>query len=388
MSKSPKKSLLSLPLKVILTEEGASYFIQNKKKLSRMRLADNIEEYGVSLNNFSPQTIQHMILVGYISKLEISVPEFASCRQDVLDLSKLIVFSLLYKQFDRAVFSSLIETECVRKHNRTNPSQLIDKRDSVSDQQINFFLRGKDNVVAEAKKALLEPLWCSFVNGKELTIEEQNICMLMTEKFLTRMSRINWYIVIKFFKEKGGEEIINCIHGLLKDYVEKSKVAEYISVMVMELALNSETANMKKEVKRIYRTHPDPESLIFDPEVRKKVIAEMEKLHDVVSISWRLGGGSSSIGKQGRLQITLYSREDEFQEVKESIETKRSADLRKRSLIDFYKELPEGDEGVDLGLYYLSYLDEECKKINVKFESLVNQYSASDLMVITLVFNF
>ena len=74
-----------------------------------MRLADNIEEYGVSLNNFSPQTIQHMILVGYISKLEISVPEFASCRQDVLDLSKLIVFSLLYKQFDRAVFSSLIE---------------------------------------------------------------------------------------------------------------------------------------------------------------------------------------------------------------------------------------------------------------------------------------
>ena len=134
--------------------------------------------------------------------------------------------------------------------------------------------------------------------------------------------------------------------------------------------------------------HPDPESLIFDPEVRKKVIAEMEKLHDVVSISWRLGGGSSSIGKQGRLQITLYSREDEFQEVKESIETKRSADLRKRSLIDFYKELPEGDEGVDLGLYYLSYLDEECKKINVKFESLVNQYSASDLMVITLVFNF
>ena len=85
----------------------------------------------------------------------------------------------------------------------------------------------------------------------------------------------------------------------------------------------------------------------------------------------------------------MYSREDEFQEVKESIETKRSADLRKRSLIDFYKELPEGDEGVvDLGLYYLSYLDEECKKINVKFESLVNQYSASDLMVITLVFNF
>ena len=61
---------------------------------------------------------------------------------------------------------------------------------------------------------------------------------------------------------------------------------------------------------------------------------------------------------------------------------------RKKTLIDFYRELPEGQEGTDLGLYYLSYLDDACKKVNVKFESLVNQYSASDLTVINLNFNF
>ena len=33
-------------------------------------------------------------------------------------------------------------------------------------------------------------------------------------------------------------------------------------------------------------------------------------------------------------------------------------------------------------------LDVACKKVNVKFESLVNQFSASDLTVITLNFNF
>ncbi len=64
------------------------------------------------------------------------------------------------------------------------------------------------------------------------------------------------------------------------------------------------------------------------------------------------------------------------------------SNTNKKSLIDFYRELPEGQEGTDLGLYYLSYLDDACKKVNVKFESLVNQFSASDLTVINLNFNF
>ena len=64
----------------------------------RFKLADNVEEYGIALNKFSPQSIQNMILLDYISKIEISMPEFISSRQDVMDLCKVIVFSILYKQ--------------------------------------------------------------------------------------------------------------------------------------------------------------------------------------------------------------------------------------------------------------------------------------------------
>ena len=73
MCAAGKKFTLNLPLKVILTEEGASHFISHKMKLLRFRLADNIEEYGVSLNPFSPQSLQNMILANYISKIEISM---------------------------------------------------------------------------------------------------------------------------------------------------------------------------------------------------------------------------------------------------------------------------------------------------------------------------
>ena len=381
-----KKSMLELPLKVILTEDGASNFINHKKKLIRFRLADNLDEYGISLNKFSPQSIQSMLLLDYISKIEISMPEFVSSRQEVIDLSKIVVFSLLYKQFDRDIYMSIIQCDCVRKHNRANPAHLIDEKTKMSEKQLRSILVNKDAIIGQVRKEILDPVWNSIRENKEYSIEEKNVYMLMTEKFMNRMSLMNWYIITLFHKSDGFAEMISSIRNLLAQYMEKSRVAEYISVMVMELALNNENTNIRKEAKGLYPAVDDINSLVVDPEVRSKIVKELQRKRVLVSVSWKLGGGSTSIGKQGRLQITLYNKDDEFQEVKENIEMKATADTNKKTLIDFYRDVPDG--GTDLGLYYLSYLDDACKKVDVKFESLVNQFSASDLTVINLIFNF
>ena len=81
MASTVKKTMLDLPLKVILTEEGASHFISHHKKLMRFRLADNVEEYGITLSKFAPLSLQRMFLLDYVSKIEISLPEFVSSRQ-------------------------------------------------------------------------------------------------------------------------------------------------------------------------------------------------------------------------------------------------------------------------------------------------------------------
>ena len=384
-----KKFILNLPLKVILTEEGTSHFISNKKKLLRIRLADNLEEYGISLNPFSPQSIQNMIMVDYISKIEISMSEFVSVRQEVMDLAKVVVYSILYKQFDRQVFADVIKCDCVRKHNRANPSELIDERTRIEDKQLRAMISKKESVIRQAKKEILDPVWKSIMENKEYSLEERNIYLLMTEKFLNRLSLMNWYIILKFFKDKEGFSQINiAIRHLLQIYMEKSRVAEYISILLMELALNAENQNLKKEAKVLYNGVDDLDSLLFDPEVRTKIINELKRKHELVSLSWKLGGGSTAIGKQGRLQIMVLNKSDENQEAKANIEDKMAADTNKRSLIDFYREIPDGQGSTDLGLYYLSYLDDACKKLNVKFESIVNQFANQDLTIINLIFNF
>lgn len=388
MCAAGKKLMLELPLKVILTQNGVSNFISHSKRVARQRLADNVDEYGISLNRFSPQSIQSMLLLDYISKIEISMSEFVSSRQEVMDLSKIIVYSLLYKQFDRDIYSQIIECECVRKHNRAHPTQLIDEKTKMSEKQLRAVLANKDEAIGATRKQILEPVWAEICENKDYSIEEKNVFMLMTEKFMNRMSLMNWYIIALFHKSEGFDDIVLKIRNLLAQYMEKSRVAEYISVMIMELALNSENANIRKEAKIMYPDVDDVNSLIQDPERRGKIVKELQRKRVNVSCQWKLGGGSTSIGKQGRLQITLFNKDDEFQEVKEDIETKATADTHKKSLIDFYREIPDGDEGTGLGLYYLSYLDDACKKVDVKFESLVNQFTASDLTVINLIFNF
>lgn len=383
-----KKTMLSLPLKVILTEDGASNFISKKKKLTRFRLADNLDEYGILLKNFSPKSVQNMILLDYISKMEMSMPEFVSSRQEVMDLSKIIVFSLLYKQFNKEIFSAILQCECIREYNRKNPTHIIDERTKMPERQLRSMLAKKDSIICDIRKDILNPVWDSIQANKEFSIEEKNVYMLMSEKFMNRMGLMNWYIITLFHKNENFSDMIISIRNIINSYMEKSKVAEFISVMIMELAINNENTNLKNEGKKMFPGEEDMNMVILDPENRAKIVQQLKKQNIMVTVAWKLGGGSTSIGKQGLLKITVYNKNDEFHDVKENLEDKIAADTKKKSLVDFYKELPEGEGGTDLGMYYFSYLDDACKKVNIKFESIVNQFASSELTVINLIFYF
>ncbi len=389
MAAGEKKSILNLPLKIILTQEGSTFFIRQNKKLLKFKLADNVEEYGISLDEFTPGTIQRLLLIDYISKIEISKPEFVSSRQETMDLSKLIVYSVLYRQYDAYIFNKILSSDVIKKWNRLNPANIIDEKTHINDNFLRSVLKKNEKIIFEAKQEILSPLYTFINKNTSLLPEEKNIQLLLSEKFMNNLRPFTWFIITKFKDADGFDSILKTIRSSLTEYMDKSKIAEYISLMLMELVINAENTNLRKEVKNMYKGSVDPNTVMFDPNIRKKVIAELERKHELVFLSWKLGGGSTSIGTQGKLQITLYNKEDQQSEaVRENINDKKNADLKKKSLIDFYKEIPEGGEDTSLGMYYLSYLSEACEKVNVRFESNANQFRDSDLTVINLSFVF
>lgn len=388
MASGEKKSILNLPLKIILTQEGSTFFIRQNKKLLKFKLADNVEEYGISLDEFTPATVQRLLLIDYISKIEISKPEFVTSRQEVMDLSKLIVYSVLYRQYDAYIFNQILSSDVIKKWNRLNPANIIDEKTHINENFLRNVLKKNESIIYEAKQEILSPLYTFINKNTSLLPEEKNIQLLLSEKFMNNLRPFTWFIITKFRDADGFDSILRTIRTSLTEYMDKAKIAEYISLMLMELVINAENTNLRKEAKNMYKGTVDPNTVMFDPNIRKKVIAELERKHELVFLSWKLGGGSTSIGTQGKLQITLYNKDDQSEGVRENINDKKNADLKKKSLIDFYREIPEGEEDTSLGMYYISYLSEACEKVNVRFESMANQFRDSDLTVISMTFVF
>jgi len=380
-----RKSIIDLPVKLVLTEEGTSFFIRKGKNLKKFKLADNVEEYGIILDSFTPASLQRMMLVDYVSKVEISKSEFMSTRQEVMDLSKLVVYSMLYRQYDAYIFARVLASDVIKKWNRLNPANIIDDKTHINDSFLQGVLKDKDGDLREIKREILAPMRAYISKNSALLPEEKNIQLLLSEKFLDNLRPFTWFIVTKFKGSDGYEQLVKDLRASLAEYMEKSKIAEYVSLMIMELAMNAENNNLKREAKAIFKGAVDMNAVLFDPNIRRQVIDALERKGDLVYLSWKIGSRGASVGMQGRLQFTLYNKESEYQAVKETFDERKNADLKKKSLQDFYKQLPESEANTELGLYYLSYLSEACEKVNVKFESLVNQMPGSDLTVISLV---
>ena len=144
----------------------------------------------------------------------------------------------------------------------------------MSEKQLRGILINKDDVISAIRKEILDPVWEAIRSNKDYSIEEKNVYMLMSEKFMNRMGLMNWYIITLFHKADGFSDMIVSIRNLLSSYMEKSKVAEYISVMVMELALNNENANIRKEAKNMFPNIDDINALLLEPETRTKIVKE------------------------------------------------------------------------------------------------------------------
>lgn len=387
MGSQERKAIIALPVTVILTDIGTTFFIKNKKMLRKFKLADNIEEYGILLDHFTPSSLQRMMLIDYVSKVEISDSEFVTIRQDVMDISKLVTYSMMYRQYDAYIFQRVLASDVIKNWNRKNPANIIDDRTKINDAFLSTVLKEKEKDIAEIKQSVLSPMYAFINRNSNLLPEEKNIQLLLSEKFLNTLRPFTWFIIAKFKGQDGYDALIKDIRTGLAEYMEKAKIAEYVALNVMELAANAENNNLKREAKEIFKGAVDMNAVLFDPNIRHQVLDSLQRKGELVYISWKLGSRGTSIGTQGKLHITIYNKESEYEKMKEAFDEKKHADLKKRSLQDFYKALPEGESNTDLGLYYLSYLSEACEKVNVKFESFVNQISGSDLTVVTMAIN-
>jgi len=389
MANGNRKPIINLPVKITLTNEGVSWFISHNRKLSKFRTVDDLLEYGVSLDCFYPVSLQKMISIDYLYKIEISCIEFSSKRKEIMDLSKLLVYGILYKKFDYEIFWQFIKSPLIKKWNRINPSRIIDENSIFNELFLKNMMARNTELISEIFKEILDPITLNIKEDLSLSPEEQYIQICLSKRYLESIRSIVWWILSKSRKLGEYSLIIPVIRAKLTEFLDKAKIAEYLALMVMELAANAENTRFREIARDIYKRQVvDIERLIVNKEIREALCRRMEKRGDQLYMMWKISGKGASIGTENRLKVVLFNRKYDYDKLKEEVEDKKRLDLKNKNLFDFYQEIPEQKKNKELGFFYLSYLNEACEKQNVRFDSNVSQLPQRDLTVITLSLKF
>jgi hypothetical protein len=361
--------------------------MRQKVKMNRLKMGDNTEDFGVSLEKVTPSSLQRMILSDYISKLEISGVDPVESRAEIIDLSKLIIFSVLYTQFNYESLSRILNSGVVKKWNHANPFSVIDEKTQFKEESLRQFLSGHKTELEAIRKDLFDPLADSIEKDDHLLADEKKQQIQLAEKLLTFANSLIWFILLKFRSDKDYLFLIRDVRLCLLEFMKKSIIAEYAALMIIELACNIENLNLLREAKLFYRTtRIDMHRVLQDPNIRVPLLEELKKKNSLITFSWKIGGSDTSIGTRGRFQVILYDKEVNYREIRENLEATKTADITRFNLSDYYKQLLKQGNDLDLGMYYLSFLNEACENVGVKFESIVNEVQNSDLTITALSF--
>ena len=364
-----KKPHIELETKAILANDGVGFFVNRGYKLKKVLTADGGIQFGVKLTRITPNSLQHMIRIGYFSSLETSHVEFTTVRSDLMDLSKLAIFGFLYRRFDKEIFDLLIDSPLVKVWNRLNPGRVIDERTKVSDSNLKSILMKNSDLLKSIRKSITAPVVKTIMFNNSLLADEKNVMIFLSDRFLDNVRSFVWFILMEFSPDKKYEALIGKIRERLELYIRRSAIADYLTLLLIELMISAETLNMQNFAKRNKILGISAREILHNPAKRKTLLEAMKTASTNLVIGWRFGNPRTiSIRSDDKLQLVIYGSKADYDDFKEKfsegMESQSSVSLQ-----EFYHSTSVGNP--ELGLQYQGYLREACSEVGLHFTSRV-----------------
>ncbi len=361
-----QRGKIDIPMKVVFTEDGVIYFTSQNKKISRFKLSDGAEEYGIQVVDFSPATIQRMQLLGYINKFELPANDILQKRKEFIDLVKLLTYGMLYRQFDTTVFDALVESELIKTWNRHNVKNPIDHKTRINNQVLSNFLEKNEAAVNEIKHLVQEPVLRRISASEHLQESEKRIHGFLSEKFVSNLNLLIYFILSVHHGSPSYLQLTRMMQQKLANYMDRSSIPEYLALMMVELITSVKMSNAGDSLQNSILKNDDEEIVVLCRISKKK----------------------NEPGDRGKLHFMISNRKSGFESIKQQINSRITTTVAGKSLKDFYESNSDMQESMHLGLYYLSYLNEACRKVNINFESFINRNERDNQTLIHLILSF
>jgi hypothetical protein len=313
---SPKNPIIELPVKITLTSEGIEWFIKHKRQLQRLRMADDSLEYGIPLASISASSLQKMINIDYIATVELARTEFTGKRRQIIDLTKLIVYRILYRKFENETFRVFLDSPLIQRWNRRYPARIIDADSSFNHTYVENLLMSVAPELPLVSQDIQRPLLEQTRDDPGLSEEEKQILYFLSDRYMISIRNIMWCVLVKSRGQREYNTMIRHLQRVLAGYLAKGRIAEYLALLLNELLTYTETAHYMEIARKRYPGRKMRLQDLRDPDLRSEIRRAMQESRDLLFLSYQVSGKGPSIGTENRLRIEVFNRTGEHQAIK------------------------------------------------------------------------
>jgi len=362
---------INLAVRLFLTDLGETSLGQ-ESRIEHVDTAGGVKKPTVTGDRLLAVTLKKFIITSRINQIEVSRAELVSKKHEISDLTKLIVYALLYRLFP----SNLLEALDAGGFTPGREDAAIDRiwmeknRHVRHEIRLELFNLARPAILDERKSAERDPVY----RHKSAAA----VVVTLLEMIPARVYRLLAETVT------GREKIVALIGRLVGEYLQRSRISDFLSAAFLEWVQNAEKINLKHAF-TIYceeyeKKHGKPfpvatvDRILHEDRSYREILTKLaEKNHIKLRINWKFG--RSKHGKRGDpamladlavVRIRLVNKGLIGEWVRRNIESKINASVKDKGLHEF--DQPPEDElqlGSGLGLIFTSYLKNECQRQNI-----------------------
>lgn len=383
---SKYSSSIELPLTLVLTAEGEFFYNQYNPPLGVLKNEKTSNANQVSFTSFSAGILKKMILAGFISQIKVTRTDFNAKRNEIIDLAKLISYGVLMNCSTFKLADSLNRTSLLSQWNRRHPTKTLNASDMIAlyakKALIPSEIEARDSAM---RHILLYSFNSSNAKIKNISSEERKMLLFKAKNYLSHLDSRIWILMIEHWNSSNCNAALILVGEVLWNYLQKTDIADYLSLLIMELASLVEKALIRKAVTTYLGGKVDMEHFVKNENDRNRVFKTLRAKNETASLFWQIRGKSSKKIVSNSLNFSVNNHISESETVLKSLD-KSSMKTHGKSLASFYGE--HGNEESEIGLFYLNYLQEECRHLGVTMNTYTSQSREQDISSVNLLMRF
>jgi hypothetical protein len=369
---------IGLPADIILNDKGLELCHKKSIPCRELTNARGIRKEGFIWLNFKASVLQNMTVNDLIESVEIKRTEYSSVRMELIDLTKLIMYGLVYRKFISEFRSELVSSKQFEQLKRKHPGIITDDLTCSKKHAEKFFTDNNINLSILKNELLMGP-YALIDNNPKIDNKTGDESRQILHKLLSTIDTGTWFILYMVLKGEGRTKLLNNLNRIMISNLKKTEIAEYLALILLELLQNSERLHYEY-IARKRKLIKDGESILKylqDSSFRNLVASYAKNNKKSIRITYSIKSNSDD-DKRLRFNISIINDGVMPESMRSLLQEQANAGTGS-SLADFYYANEGNMSGSGLGMHYLSYIEDACREQGINFDArIINDFARDE----------